>query len=101
MVHFGVAERSGWFPLAWPNDEEWRALVREMGDPAWTRNEKFATLAARVHNQDELDRLIGEWTQDKDPFALQERLEQARGPAGACPTAEGPIQPGPPVPHMQ
>src|SRR2546425_1303469 len=90
-----------WIALAVTNDEEWRALVREMGNPAWTRNEKFATLAARVHNQDELDHLIGEWTQDKDPFALQERLQQAGVPAGVCQTAQDRIERDPQLQHLK
>ncbi len=90
-----------WIAIAVTNDEEWRALVREMGDPAWTRNEKFATLAARIHNQDELDRLIGEWTQNKDPFALQERLQQAGVPAGVCQTAQDRVERDPQLQHLQ
>ena len=98
---YRCAGEDRWVALAVTNDEEWRALVREMGDPAWTRNEKFATLAARVHNQDELDRLIGEWTQDKDPFALQERLQQAGVPAGVCQTAQDRVERDPQLQHLQ
>ena len=98
---YRCAGEDRWVALAVTNDEEWRVLVREMGDPAWTRNEKFATLAARVHNQDELDRLIGEWTQDKDPFALQERLQQAGVPAGVCQTAQDRVERDPQLQHLQ
>jgi len=98
---YRCAGEDRWVALAVTNDEEWRVLVREMGDPAWTRNEKFATLAARVHNQDELDRLIGEWTQNKDPFALQERLQQAGVPAGVCQTAQDRVERDPQLQHLQ
>src|SRR3989442_3175272 len=53
---YRCAGEDRWVALAVTNDEEWRVLVRGMGDPVWARNEKIATLAARVHNHDELDR---------------------------------------------
>ncbi|HXG21842.1 MAG TPA: CoA transferase [Methylomirabilota bacterium] len=90
-----------WITIAVTNDEEWQALVREMGAPAWTQQEKFATLFARTQNQDELDRLIGEWTKDKEPFALQERLQNAGVPAGVCQTAQDRVERDPQLRHLQ
>ncbi|MGH7963332.1 MAG: CaiB/BaiF CoA transferase family protein, partial [Candidatus Binatia bacterium] len=90
-----------WIAVAVTNEEEWRALVREMGNPAWTQNEKFASLTARVRNQDELDHLVGEWTKDKDPFALQERLQKVGVPAGVCQTAQDRIERDPQLKHLQ
>jgi crotonobetainyl-CoA:carnitine CoA-transferase CaiB-like acyl-CoA transferase len=81
-------------------EEEWRALVREMGDPAWARQDRFATLAARVRHQDDLDHLVEEWTKDKEPFALQERLQRAGVPAGVCQTAQDRIDHDPQLKHL-
>jgi len=33
-----------------------------MGNPDWTESPKFDTLPHRTENQDELDKLMGEWT---------------------------------------
>src|SRR5262249_7180298 len=90
-----------WIAVAATNDAEWAALVREMGNPAWAQHEKFATLAARVQNQDELDRLLGEWTKDQEPFAVQERLQKVGVPAGVCQTAQDRIERDPQLQHLK
>src|SRR5438093_2769131 len=90
-----------WIALAVTNDAEWAALVREMGNPAWARHEKFATSVARVQNQDELDRLVSEWTSDKEPFVLQERLQKAGVPAGVCQTAQDRVERDPQLQHLK
>ncbi|MBI3249167.1 MAG: CoA transferase [Deltaproteobacteria bacterium] len=90
-----------WIAIAVTNDEEWRALVREMGTPSWTQQEKFATLAARIINQDELDQCVSAWTSDKEPFALQERLQKAGVPAGVCQTAQDRVERDPQLKHLR
>jgi crotonobetainyl-CoA:carnitine CoA-transferase CaiB-like acyl-CoA transferase len=98
---YRCAGEDRWVAIAVTNDEEWDALVQEMGHPAWAQQERFTTLAARVQNQDELDRLVNEWTKDKDPFALQERLQKAGVPAGVCQTAQDRIERDPQLKHLQ
>lgn len=90
-----------WIALAVTNDDEWRALVREMGTPSWTQQERFATLPIRILNQDELDAFVNEWTKDQDPFALQERLQKAGVPAGVCQTAQDRVERDPQLSHLQ
>ncbi|MFQ5873313.1 MAG: CaiB/BaiF CoA transferase family protein [Dehalococcoidia bacterium] len=51
-----------WCVIAVFSDKEWEELTRAMGDPDWARDPKFATLLGRKQNEEELDRLIGEWT---------------------------------------
>lgn len=97
----GQEQTDRWIAIAVTNDEEWRALAREMGNPGWAQQEKFATLAARVHNQEELDRLVGDWTKDKEPFALQARLQKAGVPAGVCQTAQDRVERDPQLKHLQ
>ncbi len=90
-----------WIAIAVTSEDEWAALVREMGTPAWAQHEKFATLAARVQNQDELDRLVSAWTNDKEPFALQESLQKAGVSAGVCQTAQDRIERDPQLQHLK
>jgi crotonobetainyl-CoA:carnitine CoA-transferase CaiB-like acyl-CoA transferase len=90
-----------WIAIAVTNDTEWRALVREMGNPAWAERAQFSTLAARVNNQDELDRLVNEWTKNQDPFLLQERLQKAGVAAGVCQTAQDRIERDPQLQHLK
>jgi crotonobetainyl-CoA:carnitine CoA-transferase CaiB-like acyl-CoA transferase len=66
--------------------DQWKALVEEMGTPAWAAS--FATLAERKANEAELNRLVGEWTAGRLAEETMHRL-QARGvPAAVVATIE-------------
>jgi crotonobetainyl-CoA:carnitine CoA-transferase CaiB-like acyl-CoA transferase len=64
-----------WIAIAVGSDAEWRALVREMGEPGWAKPD--AGLAARLADQDALDAAIGAWTRGFEPHALAEKLQRA------------------------
>lgn len=72
-----------WCVLSASNEDEWRALCGVVGHPEWANDARFSTLAARKQNEDELDRLIGEWTRDYSPREVMEKL-QAAGVAAAA-----------------
>jgi crotonobetainyl-CoA:carnitine CoA-transferase CaiB-like acyl-CoA transferase len=90
-----------WIAIAVSTDQEWRALVAEMGNPVWTRDPKFASLATRIINQDELDLRVGEWTREQDAFALQDRLQKAGVAAGVCQTTEDRVERDPQLKHLK
>jgi crotonobetainyl-CoA:carnitine CoA-transferase CaiB-like acyl-CoA transferase len=69
-----------WCALSVSSDEEWKALVKAMKNPAWAK--KFASFDARKANEDELDRLVGEWTHGFEPRELMETLQKAGVKAG-------------------
>lgn len=52
----------GWVMILAADNERWRRLCQVMHQPALAADERFATLALRVKNRDECDRIIGEWT---------------------------------------
>lgn len=77
-----------WCCIAVSTEEEWQAFCNVLGCPEWTKDPKFTTFLARKENEDELDRLVAEWTQD---FTAEEvmTLMQANGiPAGVVETPE-------------
>jgi crotonobetainyl-CoA:carnitine CoA-transferase CaiB-like acyl-CoA transferase len=90
-----------WIAIAVTSEEEWQALVAQMDTPTWAQDSKFRTMAERVANQDELDRLVGAWTADKDGFKLQEVLQNAMVPAGVCQTAEDRVERDPQLGHLK
>ncbi len=51
-----------WCAIAVFTDEEWQGFKRALGNPSWAEDEKFATLAGRLSNNVELDRLVEKWT---------------------------------------
>jgi len=53
-----------------------------MGTPVWAQAEQFTTSVGRKANEDDLNRLITEWTQNHDAEQLESLLQQAGVPAG-------------------
>ena len=64
-----------WIAIAVENDEEWRALLKSMGNPEWADNPKFEDALSRHHNQDEIDGHIAEWTKGWDFYELMHLLQ--------------------------
>jgi len=77
-----------WVAIAVANEDEWQCFCQVMGNPGWCRHEKFAALRSRKQNEDELDRLIGEWTKDHSPEQVMSMLQGQGVPAGVVETAE-------------
>lgn len=73
-----------WIAIAVRNDAEWQAMAQAMGEPAWAADERWATNAARLEGQDELDELIGSWTCAREDYAVMHTLQAAGVPAGVC-----------------
>jgi crotonobetainyl-CoA:carnitine CoA-transferase CaiB-like acyl-CoA transferase len=71
-----------WIVIAVTNDERWEAFKGVLGEPEWSKDPKFSTLITRKENEDELDKLIGEWMEDKVAEDVMESMQQAGIPAG-------------------
>jgi benzylsuccinate CoA-transferase BbsF subunit len=71
-----------WCVIAVESQEQWRRFCEAIGNPAWCRDERFATPLARERNVAELDRLVGEWTRQYSGQEVMDRL-QAVGVAAA------------------
>lgn len=71
-----------WITIAVQTDEQWQALVAEMGAPDWARDARFQTAAGRKANEDDLDRLMAEFTHNEDRYELMDRLQKRRVPSG-------------------
>ncbi len=71
-----------WCVIAVFHDDEWRAFCQVAGHPEWAEDPRFATLAARKENEDELDRRVGAWTAQYEPRQVMEKLQAAGVAAG-------------------
>ena len=67
--------------IAVDGDEQWAALCQAMDNPDWIQYAQFATAFSRLGNQDELDRLMGEWTIGFTAEEVMDKLQQAGVPA--------------------
>jgi len=81
-------EEDRWLAISVFSEEEWEAFCKAIGGPAWTKSPKFATLLDRKENEDELDRLVEEWTRTLDSWDAMNILQQAGVAAGVVQNAE-------------
>jgi crotonobetainyl-CoA:carnitine CoA-transferase CaiB-like acyl-CoA transferase len=69
-----------WVAIAVRDDEDWTALGGVIGAP-WATEARFTILARRLSEQDELDRLVGEWTRAQKRDAVVAALRSGGVPA--------------------
>ncbi len=72
-----------WVAIAVDGQEEWAAFVKAMGSLEWAQRDEFKDERSRRQNQDELDRLIEEWTRQHHQYEVMELLQKAGVTAGA------------------
>jgi len=88
-----------WCVIAVCCDAQWKSFCQVIGNPEWTQEAKFATFEARKENEEELDRLIGEWTIDHSPKEVMEMMQQAGVAAGIVSTGEDIMEHDPQLKH--
>ena len=66
-----------WVSISVSSDEEWSALCGVMGDPPWSRDDRFADAHGRRENQDDLDELIESWTIQHEHYEVMNTLQEA------------------------
>ena len=71
-----------WVVVAVFTDAEWAAFSQAIGGPAWTGDERFATVLGRHSHADNLDRLVESWTVQHTPEEVMERLQAVGVAAG-------------------
>ena len=71
-----------WVTISVTSDREWRAFGGALGNPAWTKDSRFADALGRWANQDELDRHVEEWTLGHDRYEVMHILQDAGVAAG-------------------
>ncbi len=71
-----------WCTIAVSDDEEWISLCREMGRPEYIEDPRFNTLVNRKKNEDELNKLLSDWTAGLTAEEVMDRLQAAGVPAG-------------------
>jgi crotonobetainyl-CoA:carnitine CoA-transferase CaiB-like acyl-CoA transferase len=86
MVPHGCYRCKGndeWVAIAVDGQVEWEAFVAAIGSPAWAQREEFHDEESRRRNQDEVDRLVEEWTRQRGQYEVMEQLQKAGVAAGA------------------
>jgi formyl-CoA transferase len=66
-----------WVVIAANQDTVFRRLCDAMGRPELSTDDRFATHVARGRNQDELDKIIGDWAAERQPADIIDTLSAA------------------------
>ncbi|MEK7353181.1 MAG: CoA transferase, partial [Chloroflexota bacterium] len=88
-----------WCAIAVSNDEEWQSFCNVIGKPAMAKNPKFSTLLARKENEEELDRLVNEWTVKHSAEDVMTLMQAAGVAAGVVETGEDLMDKDPQLKH--
>ncbi|MGD9369306.1 MAG: CoA transferase [Desulfobacteraceae bacterium] len=76
-----------WCVIAVFDESQWAALCRAMGDPHWTREERFSTMSHRMAHADPLDALLEQWTSRRAAETIVADLQRAGIPCGVVQNA--------------
>jgi benzylsuccinate CoA-transferase BbsF subunit len=71
-----------WCAIAVFTDDEWERFLRVVDNPTITESPKFRTLLDRKRNEDELDKLIEQWTAQHSAEEVMNNLQAAGVAAG-------------------
>ncbi|MCP4624688.1 MAG: CoA transferase [bacterium] len=88
---YGCYKCSGadrWCVIAVFTDDEWQSFRRILGNPAWSADERFSSLAARKKHKKILDEHIGKWTSGQTAENIADCLQPAGIAAGVVQNAE-------------
>jgi benzylsuccinate CoA-transferase BbsF subunit len=77
-----------WVAITVASDAQWQRFCAAMGNPPWTMDSKFATVLGRKDNEDELEKLLSEWTRNFTPEQVMTIMQDSGVPAGVVQTAE-------------
>lgn len=88
-----------WCAIAVTSDEEWRSFCDAIDAPALAADPRFATLEDRKSNEDELDRVVEQWTIERDAYEVMDRLQAHGVAAGVVQTGEDVLEHDPQLRH--
>ncbi len=71
-----------WCVISVASDKEWESFCDVLGNPDWTKDTRFATALSRIHNQEELDKLVEAWTVNYSPEEVTQMMQRAGVSAG-------------------
>jgi len=77
-----------WCAIAVFTDDEWESFCEVIGNLPLAKDPKFATLLSRKQNEDELDRIVEEWTVKHTPEEVMNLMQAAGVGAGVVANAK-------------
>ncbi|MFC1990210.1 CaiB/BaiF CoA transferase family protein, partial [Chloroflexota bacterium] len=88
-----------WCAIAAFTSEEWESFCKVIGNPAWSKDSRFNTFTASKENEDELDRLVEEWTINRSAEEVMNVMQAEGVPAGVVENGEDMLEHDPQLKH--
>lgn len=66
-----------WITITIADDSDWVCFGTALGNPQWSKDPRFVTVAGRRKHHDELDKLIGTSTRSYDRYEIADLLQRA------------------------
>ena len=79
--NYPCAGDDSWVAIAVRSEDEWTRLCAALGSPELATDPRFRDLPARQSNADALDRIISDWTRDKDAYDIANLLQSQSIPS--------------------
>lgn len=76
-----------WCAIAVFNDEEWQRFKQALDDAPWLEDGRFASLASRLENAEELNKLVEAWTAERTAEEVMTVLQEHGVAAGVVQNA--------------
>ncbi|MGE0821834.1 MAG: CaiB/BaiF CoA transferase family protein [Candidatus Binatia bacterium] len=83
---YPTALSHSWIAIAVTSEAQWSSLCTAMARPELSTDARFATMSARLAQQDTLDEMLTNWTKTHDPSQLETLLQSQRVPASVVQT---------------
>lgn len=72
-----------WCAIVVFTEEEWNKFCEVIGNPSWTKEPRFQTVQNRKDNEDDLNKLIEQWTVQYENHQIMDVMQKAGIQAGA------------------
>jgi benzylsuccinate CoA-transferase BbsF subunit len=90
-----------WCAIVVSNDAEWQAFCQVVGDTRLIESPRFTDILSRKENEDELDRLVEEWTMNLSPEEVMQIMQKAGIASGVVETSEDIVDKDPQLKYRQ
>ena len=74
---FPCLGNDAWVTIAVDGDDQWRALKKAMGNPAWAESDDYGDAFLRWQNQDALEKGLSQWTAARNAWETTDLLQSA------------------------
>jgi len=82
-------------------DEAWPDFCQAIGNPPWIHDSRFSTFTSRKANEDEIEKLVADWTVNYSPEDIMSLLQAAGVPAGVVQNNRDLMERDPQLIHRQ